>query len=118
MNKYLAFVAALALTGCVDVVSRDMEMERAAMRFSKAADDCLLDVRDKRIPYAQSHNCTKLLDRTSAAYMSSSKAKLTYIDEAVPRHAYIAESAKAVAWSAAALSNAMFRTSEPVLSLW
>lgn len=118
MKPYLALIAVVALTGCVDVVGRDMDMERVATNFSKAADDCLLDVRDKKIPYARSFNCTKQLDRTSAAYTSLPNMKLTYVGEAVPRHAYIAENAKSVAWSAAALSNAMFRNDEPVLSLW
>lgn len=118
MKTYLALTVLVALSGCVDVVSRDMDMERAAMDFSKAAEDCLLDVRDKKIPYMHSHNCTKRLDRTSAAYTSFPNMKLTYMGEAVPRHAYIAEEAKTMAWSAAALSNGMFRNVEPVLSLW
>lgn len=118
MKAYIALFVVVTLSGCVDVVGRDMDMERAATNFSKAAEDCLLDVRDKNIPYAHSNNCTKQLDRTSSAYTSLPNFRFTYMEEAVPRHAYIAESAKSVAWSAAALSNAMYRNVEPVLSLW
>ena len=118
MKTLVAVAVVVGLTGCIDVVSRDMEIERAATAFSKAADDCLLDVRDKRIPYARSYNCTVRLDKASSAYTSLPNIKLTYTDEAVPRHAYIAEGAKSVAWSAAALSNAMFQNAEPVFSLW
>lgn len=94
MKSYFPLIAVLALSGCVDLVGRDMDMETAATHFSKAADDCLHDVRDKKIPYARSFNCTKRLDRTSDAYTSLPNMKLTYMGEAVPRHAYIAESAK------------------------
>lgn len=118
MKTYLALFVVVALSGCVDVVGRDMAKEMTATNFSKAADDCLLDVRDRNIPFASSYNCTKQLDRTSSAYTSLPDMKLTYLDEAVPRYAYIAESAKSVAWSAAALSNAKFRNVEPVRSLW
>jgi len=118
VKTYLPLIALLALSGCVDLVGRDMGMETAATHFLKAADDCLHDVRDKKIPYASSFNCTKRLDKASNAYTSLPNMKLTYTGEAVPRHAYIAESAKTVAWSAAALSNGLFRNYEPVLSLW
>lgn len=118
MKALLAVAIVVGLTGCIDVVGRDMELERAATAFSKAADDCLIDVRDKRIPYARSYNCTARLDKASSAYTSFPNMKTTYTDEAVPRHAYIAEGAKSVAWSAVALSNAMLQNAEPVFSLW
>ena len=118
MKVLLGFTLIVALSGCIDFVGRDMEMERAATNFSKAADDCLVDVSEKNIPYASSANCTKRLSGTSSAYTSFPSMQLTYSGAPVPRHAYIAESAKSVAWSAAALSNARFRNIEPILSLW
>ena len=118
MKLFLSLVTVFVLSGCVDAVGRDMEMERAAQNFSNAADECLYDVRDRHIPYARSYNCTKQLDRTSSVYLSFPNTKLIYTGEAAPRHAYIAEVAKSVAWSALALSNGMYRNQEPVLSLW
>jgi len=118
MKTIFALPGLLTLTGCVDVVGRDLEIEAVAKRFSKAAEQCLLDVRDRNIPYSRSRNCTQRLSETSEAYINISKVKLIYWDEAVPRYAYIAENAKSVAWSAAALSNAIYRNTEPVTSLW
>jgi len=118
MKRFLMIIGVLTLTGCVDVVGRDVEIERVAMEFSLAADECLLDVRDRQIPFSNSNNCTKRLSNASMAYVSFSKVEIIYLDEAVPRFAYIAEGAKSVAWSAAALSNARFRNVEPVTSIW
>ena len=83
-----------------------------------AADNCLLDVRDNRTPYGQSINCGKRLSQTSWAYTRFPKTKLVYTDEAIPRHAYFAAEAKAIAWNAAALSNAKYPNAERVTSLW
>ena len=119
MTKFLSAILLFTLSGCVDVVFRDPKIESAAQAFSNAASDCLLDVRDNDIPYFKSINCTKRLTQTSAVYTSFSDTKPVYTDEAIPRHAYIAEGAKSMAWSAAAISNAKYRDAEPVLfSLW
>ena len=118
MKTCLVCFFLLLLTGCIDVVSRDFDMERAAEDFSKAAEACLLDVRDNNRAYMQSHNCTERLKLAGAAYTKFPNMELTYTDEAVPRHAYIAESAKTKAWIAAALSNATYRNVEPVFALW
>ena len=118
MRAAFALAVVVGLTGRIDVVGRDTEMERVAIAFSKAADDCLLDVRDRNIPYTRSYNCTTRLGQAISDYTRFPNMKLTYTDEAVPRHAYIVESAKSVAWSAAARSNAMFRNAEPGFSLW
>ena len=118
MKTCLVCFFLLLLTGCIDVVSRDFDMERAAKDFSKAAEDCLLDVRDNNRPYMQSRNCTDRLKLASAAYAKFPNMQLTYTDEAVPRHGYIAEEAKTMAWSAVAFSNATYRNTEPVFALW
>ena len=118
MKIFLVFVFLLPLAGCLDVISRDLDMESAAMAFSKAAEVCLLDVRDNNRPYMQSPNCTDRLKLASAAYTKFPNMQLTYTDEAVPRHAYIAESARTMAWIAAAISNANYRDVEPVIAIW
>jgi hypothetical protein len=116
--KPLALCSALLASGCLDVVGRDSAMEKAATEFSEAADQCLLDVRDRKIPYSKSQNCTGRLHQASLAYSNFPDFRLTYSDQPVPRHAYIAESANSVAWSAAALSNAIHKDADPVLGLW
>ena len=118
MKIFLVFVFLLPLAGCLDVISRDLDMESAAMAFSKAAEACLLDVRDNNRPFMRSPNCTDRLKLASAAYTSFPNMKLSYTDEAVPRHRYIAEEAKTMAWNAAAFSNATYRNAEPVFALW
>ena len=114
----LLVIMAVPALACVDVVRRETEMERTARALQEAADQCLLDVRDRGVSYRGSSNCTTRLDDAATAYVSFPSMKLTYANESVPRHAYIAESAKAVAWSAAAWSNAKFCDEEPVFSLW
>ncbi|AMO23985.1 hypothetical protein UC35_15350 [Ramlibacter tataouinensis] len=111
---------ALALVGCVDgidVTLRDRDLERVATRFGNLADSCLIDVRDNKLPYARSANC-RALGEVSKEYTSHSEVLLYYDDRSAPRHAYLAASAKARAWSAATLSNAWFRNQPPVVSLW
>ncbi len=105
-----------ALSACDD--GNDTQAEAAAREMMAAADDCLMDVRDRGMPYQQSPSCTTKLSRASKRY-TDRPVRLTYTDETViPRHAYLAEVAKSTAWSAAALSNGMHKTVPAVHSLW
>src|SRR5687768_219324 len=114
MKWLLAIPCVLLVGGCMDITARDTAMEKAAAEFSAVAEQCLLDVRDRSIPYGRSSNCTGRLHQASLAYTNFQNFHLIYKDEAVPRHAYVAEVAKSAAWSAAALSNATFRNVEPI----
>jgi len=90
-----------------------------AVNYSKVADECLLDVRDRNVPYSRSINCTTRLKNASSAYIDTG-AQLAYGFESktIPNHAYISSTALSTAWSAAALSNAEYRNVPPVYSLW
>ena len=112
----LAILAAALLVGCVDVSKRDAELERLADRFSAVADACLVDVRDKRMRFADSGSCASL-GEASKAYLRPD-VELTYQGRAVPRHAYAAAQAKGTAWSAAALSNAIHPSQPRTVALW
>ena len=115
--RFVLPITALVLVGCVDVSLRDSELERLADRLSNLADACLIDVRDKNVPYLNSTNCVGM-GEASASYLSRGGVQLTYTEQAAPRHAYTAVSAKSTAWSAAALSNAFHRNRPPVVALW
>lgn len=113
-------VSLLVLAAVTATAADDRAAEAAARRMGEAADACLVDVSDRRIPYGRSHNCTVRLSAASKAYFATG-AKLTYSDAtSIPRHAYLAMSAKSVAWSAAALSNAGHRNEVPIfhLGIW
>jgi hypothetical protein len=118
MNKATLSIAALTLmlVGCVDVSQRDAELETLAKRLSELADACLLDVRDKKVIYAESRNCTSM-GEASKAYLRPG-VEITYQGKAVPRHAYAAAEAKSTAWSAVALSNAFHPDQPRTVSLW
>lgn len=118
MNKALLYLVpfTLALVGCIDVSTRDAELERLAKQFSELADSCLLDVRDKKLTYSASRNCASL-GEASKAYLRP-EVEMTYQGKTVPRHAYTAAEARATAWSAAALSNAFHPDQPRTISLW
>jgi len=120
MKVILILSAAAIYLTCAGnaVANSEASIEKAANEFSKAAEACLLDVRDKQIPYSKSTNCKARLFRTSKAYINHPGVELVYDGDVIPKHAYIAANAKIMAWSAAALSNAMFRNVETVISLW
>jgi len=108
----------LLLSGCFDVTPRDVELEATAQAFADAAEQCLYDVRDDIEYYGDSDNCTKMLDRTSRAYTDNLEVQMSYFDEAVPRHAYIAQYGQKIGWMAVALSNAHHPNRHPISSLW
>ena len=54
----LAFIASSALgSGCV-FAERHTRLKMTAEALSKSADECLLDVRDRKLKYETSPNCT------------------------------------------------------------
>jgi hypothetical protein len=118
MNRttVLCLFLTVLLAGCVDVSRRDDDLERLAKRLSELADSCLLDVRDKKLLFAESSNCASL-GEASRAYLRPD-VELSYQGRAVPRHAYAAAEAKATAWSAAALSNAFHPNHPRTVALW
>ena len=89
--------------------SNDGRMELTAKALSKAADECLLDVRDRKLKYETSPNCNSLrsfsMQHTEAGgFRSDTPAK----------YALTATEARATAWMARAVSA----SGNPAISIW
>jgi hypothetical protein len=101
----LASVAVL-MNGCE---LNDERLELTAKALRKAADECLLDVRDRRLKYEASPNCNSLrtlsMQHTEAGGFSLSTP---------PKYALIAAEARATAWAARAVSA----SGNPGISIW
>jgi hypothetical protein len=81
----------------------------AARALSDAADKCLLDVRDRRLKYESAANCMAL-DALAGQYIEAGG-----LDKNEPiEYRLIAETARATAWSARAISA----SGNPGLRLW
>lgn len=117
MKATLALAIVVGSIGCVAVVNGDTNAESLARALSDAADACLLDVRDKQIPYNRSRNCTTRLGQAATNYTADLNIKLHYSKGPVPYHAYLAANARATGWTAAAYSNFKY-PDDPILSLW
>ena len=89
--------------------SDDGRLELTAKALSTAADQCLLDVRDRKLKYETSSSCNSLrtlsLQHTEAGGFRS---------ETPPRYALMAAEARATAWAARAISA----SGDPALSIW
>jgi hypothetical protein len=85
------------------------QLEKIAFQLSDAADRCVGDVRDHKLKYENSQNC-RLLGKIAQQYISAGGFK----PDAASRADRIAESARARAWMALAMS----KTGDPGLSIW
>lgn len=84
-------------------------LELTAKALAKAADECLLDVRDRKLTYEKSSSCSSLrtlsMQHTEAGgFRSDTPAK----------HALVAAEAHATAWAARAVSA----SGNPAISIW
>jgi hypothetical protein len=96
----------LLIAGCSQQPS---QLETIAHQLSDAASRCVTDVRDRGVKYESSENC-RSLGRIAQQYISAGGLK----DSAPSRADRIAESARARAWMALAIS----KTGDPRLSIW
>lgn len=106
LTKYarLALVlSALALAAC------DRLPKPKVAEFQRVADECLLDVRDRNVPFAQSRHCARQLEPASRAVFDA---------YGYDEYQKLTAEARATAWSALALSNGVYRQHPPVLGLW
>jgi hypothetical protein len=85
------------------------QLETIAHQLSDAAGRCVTDVRDRGVKYETSENC-RSLGRIAQQYISAGGLK----ESAPSRVDRIAESARARAWMALAIS----KTGDPRLSIW
>ena len=106
-----AHVILIAATGSLVYAcsANDGRLELTAKALSKAADECLLDVRDRKLKYETSPNCNSLhtlsMQHTEAGgFRSDTPAK----------YALMAAEARATAWAARAVSA----SGNPAISIW
>jgi hypothetical protein len=99
-----AVAALLLLAGC-----NDQQLEQAAKDFNKAAEACLLDVRNHLMKYEQSDHCTRL-GKVSMRYVEAGGAR----SDTPARHALTAEEGRTMAWMARAISA----SGNPFIALW
>lgn len=104
----IALLVSLALLapGCSAETS---PLDSIAVQMSGAANRCVADVRDRKVKYESSENC-RSLGRLAQQYIAAGGLK----DSAPSRADRIAESARARAWMALAIS----KTGDPNLSIW
>ena len=89
-----------ALCGCQPDANQ-VRLKDMATALAKAADACLLDVRDKKLKYDKSPQC----DSLRSFYLQHLGAG-GFRPETPAQYALIAAEAKATAWSARAISEA------------
>jgi hypothetical protein len=104
----MALLVSLALLapGCSSETS---PLDSIAGQMSGAANRCVADVRDRKVKYESSESC-RALGRLAQQYIAAGGLK----DSAPSRADRIAESARARAWMALAIS----KTGDPNLSIW
>jgi uncharacterized protein YceK len=107
MRAAIVLMFAIALTGCSSLTAKNPIAEAKAL--NARAEQCLLDVRDKKMKYDTSPNC-KALGASSKTYIDAG-GQLP--DEPVETK-LVAEQAVKMAWNAQAVSA----TSNPTISLW
>jgi len=81
--------------------ANDVRLADTAKALAKAADECLLDVRDRKLKYDKAPNCVDL----RPLYVRHMEAG-GFRPETPPQYALIAARAQATAWSARAMSEA------------
>ena len=100
----------LLLTALMSACSQsDSRLESIARQLSEAANRCWVDVRDRHSKYEDSSNC-RSMGRVAQQYIDAGGLK----DSAPCSADRIAESARARAWMALAVSKA----GDPNLSIW
>src|SRR5262245_23164352 len=104
----IALLVSLGLLapGCSQETS---PLDSIAVQMSGAANRCVADVRDRKVKYESSENCRSLA-RLAQQYIAAGGLK----DSAPSRADRVAESARARAWMALAIS----KTGDPNLSIW
>jgi hypothetical protein len=102
----LVLLHVLLIAACTQQSS---QLESIAYQLSDAANRCVTDVRDRSMKYETSENCQSLR-RIAQQYISAGGLK----DSAPSRADRVAESARARAWMALAIS----KTGDPRLSIW
>lgn len=106
-GKRVAWLLLLSLLSACS--SGESELDTIAVRLRDAVNRCVVDVRDRGVKYESSTNC-RSLGRIAQQYVASGGFK----DNAPCRADRIAESARARAWMALAMS----KTGEANLSIW
>jgi hypothetical protein len=103
----------LLFVTCISACSPDRsQLETIAYQLSDAVNLCLRDVRDNGVKYENSQHC-RSLTRIAQQYISAGGFK-----DSAPSHAdRIAESARARAWMALAISKTGDRRLMPILRL-
>ena len=105
-TRMALLAVALLISACSQKTS---QLESIAAQMSTAATRCVADVRDRKVKYESSENC-RLLGRLAQTYIAAGGLK----DSAPSRADRIAESARARAWMALAIS----KTGDPNLTIW
>lgn len=106
-GKRIAWLLLLSLLSACS--SGESDLDTIAVQLRDAVNRCVVDVRDRGVKYETSTNC-RSLGRIAQQYVASGGFK----DSAPCRADRIAESARARAWMALAVS----KTGEANLSIW
>ena len=99
-SGFVLLALSAALCGCKPDANQ-VRLKDTATALAKAADACLLDVRDKKLKYDKSPQC----DSLRSFYLQHLGAG-GFRPETPAQYALIAAEAKATAWSARAISEA------------
>jgi hypothetical protein len=107
LSRGVAFVVLLAglllIAGLLLLAHTNREkhlrLRTAAEALSKSADECLLDVRDRKLTYAKAPNCSAL-SALAKQYIEAGGFR----DNTPPEIDIVAERARATAWAALATS--------------
>lgn len=95
----------VSLSGCAD----HARLEMSARTLSKSAEECLLDVRDRKMKYEKSPSCTSL-GALSMQYIEAGG----FTADTPAKYELIAAQARATAWVALAISE----SGNPLLRIW
>ena len=96
--RAVSVIAAVGLLGCE--LARKPGLQAGADALSRAAEDCLVDVRDRRLTFEASRHCSAL------SALSKSYIHEGGFQENVPaKIGLVAEQARTMAWMARAISN-------------
>jgi hypothetical protein len=109
MQYVQSFVLALLFFNLVSCSSSDAQLEKLASQLNEAVNRCVIDVRDKTSTYETSDNC-RSLGRMAHQYIEAGGLK----QSAPCRADRIAESARARAWMALAVS----KSGDRQLTIW
>jgi hypothetical protein len=103
------FLLAFFVTGCF-LNNKDEKLKNFAKALSKAADECLYDVRDSGFKYDKSPNCTSLGALSELYIEAGGWQNVNSLSE----HARIANEALTTAWKARAVSA----SGDPSIRIW